>query len=746
MKAYGEDKRHHDPMIHFYEDFLSEYNPKLRKSKGVWYTPQPVVGFIVRAVDEILQKEFNLPEGLADYSTIEKDVAVEQSYDGRTKDGMKHAMKRFHRVQILDPATGTGTFLAEVVNQIYDRYLDQQGIWQQYVEQHLLPRLNGFEILMASYAVAHLKLDMLLSETGYQHQSEKRLHVYLTNSLEESNNEPRTLFAQWLSREAAEANVIKRDCPVMVVIGNPPYSGESQNKGKWIMSLMEDYKKEPGGKQPLDERNPKWLNDDYVKFIRLAQHYIEKKGEGIIGFINPHGYLDNPTFRGMRWNLLKTFDKIYAIDLHGNSKKKETCPDGSKDENVFDIMQGVSINLFVKTGRKDKDELGKVYHKDLYGLRQQKYDFLDGATLENVGYEEMKPMAPMYFFVPKNFDLQEEYDKGFKVDELFNVSSVSVVTAKDAILVDMNENNLFAKVKQEYGSADSSLIKRYNYRPFDDRFVYYDVQKIERPRETTMRQMVHQNIALLTCRQLAGNEWKHVSVADGIVDDCRVSSKTKERGYVFPLYVYKENMGKEECIVNFNTEMYEKIAKGLNYYACAESNVLIDPISDYNGVLYPQDLFDYIYAVLHSPSYRERYKEFLKIDFPRIPCPTDWEKFRDLVELGEELRQLHLMEDLPSKTGITFPVAGSLQVDCYRWQDKRVYINAEQYFDGVPVSAWNFFIGGYQPAQKWLKDRKGMTLSFEDVKHYGHIIYVLQQTEKIMGEIDDVMSNKEMKK
>ena len=739
MASYVRDKLHHDPMIHFYEDFLAEYNPKLRKSKGVWYTPQPVVGFIVRAVDEILQKEFGLPEGLADYSMIEREVAVEQSRDGRTKDGMKHAMKRFHRVQILDPATGTGTFLAEVVNQIYDRYRDNQGVWQQYVEQHLLPRLHGFEILMASYAVAHLKLDMLLGETGYHHQSEKRLQVYLTNSLEESNNEPRTLFAQWLSLEATEANVIKRDCPVMVVIGNPPYSGESQNKGRWIMSLMEDYKKEPGGKQPLDERNPKWLNDDYVKFIRLAQHYIEKKGEGIIGFINPHGYLDNPTFRGMRWNLLKTFDKIYTIDLHGNSKKKETCPDGSKDENVFDIMQGVSINLFVKTGKKGKEELGKVYHKDLYGLRQQKYDFLDGATLDNVGYEEMRPKTPMYFFVPKNFDLQEEYDKGFKVDELFNVSSVSVVTAKDAILVDMNEKSLFAKVKQEYGSADSSLIKRYNYRPFDDRFVYYDVQKIERPRETTMRQMVHQNIALLTCRQLAGNEWKHVSVADGIVDDCRVSSKTKERGYVFPLYVYKENLGKEECIVNYNMEQYEKIAKGLNYYACAESNVLIDPISDYNGVLYPQDLFDYIYAVLHSPSYRERYKEFLKIDFPRIPYPTDWEKFRDLAELGEELRQLHLMEDLPSKTGVTFPIAGSLQVDCYRWQDNRVYINAEQYFEGVPEYAWNFFIGGYQPAQKWLKDRKGLILSFEDVKHYGNIIYVLQQTERIMQEIDEII-------
>ena len=241
MASYSRDKLHHDPMIHFYEDFLSEYNPKLRKSKGVWYTPQPVVGFIVRAVDEILQKEFGLPEGLADYSMIEREVAVEQSRDKRTTDGMKHEKRRFHRVQILDPATGTGTFLAEVVNQIYDRYRDNQGIWQQYVEQHLLPRLNGFEILMASYAVAHLKLDMLLSETGYQHRTDKRLHVYLTNSLEESNNEPRTLFAQWLSREATEANVIKRDYPVMVMIGNPPYSVSSQNKGVWINKLLEDY-------------------------------------------------------------------------------------------------------------------------------------------------------------------------------------------------------------------------------------------------------------------------------------------------------------------------------------------------------------------------------------------------------------------------------------------------------------------------------------------------------------------------
>lgn len=724
MASYSRDKLHHDPMIHFYEDFLSEYNPKLRKSKGVWYTPQPVVGFIVRAVDEILQKEFGLPEGLADYSMIEREVAVEQSRDKRTADGMKHEKRKFHRVQILDPATGTGTFLAEVVNQIYDRYRDNQGIWQQYVEQHLLPRLNGFEILMASYAVAHIKLDMLLGETGYQHKTDKRLHVYLTNSLEESNNEPRTLFAQWLSREATEANVIKRDYPVMVMIGNPPYSGESQNKGKWIMSLMDSYKKEPGGKTQLNERNPKWLNDDYVKFIRLAQDYIEKNGEGIIGFINPHGYLDNPTFRGMRWNLLKTFDKIFTIDLHGNSKKKETCPDGSKDENVFDIMQGVSINLFVKTGKKAKDELGKVYHKDLYGLRQNKYDFLDKATIESVGYKELQPKEPMYFFVPKDFELQEEYDKGFKIDELFKVSSVSVVTANDSVLVDINENSLLKKVSEAFGNADKSFIERYNYRPFDDRYIYYDVQKIERPRETTMRHMKKPNIAILTCRQLAGNEWLHVSVADGIVDDCRVSSKTKERGYVFPLYIYKENMGEEECIVNFNKDLYDSIAKRINYLPCYDDNILVDPTSKYNGVLYPKDLFDYIYAILHSPSYRERYKEFLKIDFPRIPYPTDWEKFRDLAEKGEELRKLHLMEDLPNSTGVSFPQAGTLQVDCYRWQENRVYINSEQYFENVPESAWNFYIGGYQPAQKWLKDRKGMILSFEDVKHYQRIIYV----------------------
>ena len=760
MKAYGEDKRHHDPMIHFYEDFLAEYNPQLRKSKGVWYTPQPVVGFIVRAVDEILQREFNLPDGLADYSMIEKDVAVEQSHDKRTADGMKHEKRRFHRVQILDPATGTGTFLAEVVNQIYDRYRDQQGIWQQYVEDHLLPRLNGFEILMASYAVAHIKLDMLLGETGYQHKSDKRLHVYLTNSLEESSNEPRTLFAQWLSREAAEASVIKRDCPVMVMIGNPPYSVSSQNNGKWITNLVADYKKD------LNERNIQPLSDDYIKFIRLGQEYVEKNGEGILAYISNNSFIDGIIHRQMRKELMKTFDKIYILNLHGNTRKKETAPDGSKDENVFDIMQGVSINIFYRSSKKSQDECRIFYH-EIYGTREEKYAYLNSHNINDVQWKELQPKEPYNFFIIKDFSLQEEYDKGFKIDELM-VSYISgVQSGRDDIYVDMNKEILGNRVKtllsgnltpdfiKKYKVVDSSsypLLKRmqssifdagkivkYYYRLFDKRFIYYDKDLIKRSFYNVLQHTLKDNVSFLLSKQQSSFDFQHIIVSDCVSDMNAVSMQTREGNYVFPLYIYKENMGQEERIVNFNKELYDKIAKGLNYLPCYDDNVLIDPISDYNGVLYPQALFDYIYAVLHSPSYRERYKEFLKIDFPRIPYPTDWEKFRDLAELGEELRQLHLMEDLPSKTGVTFPVAGSLQVDCYRWQDNRVYINAEQYFDDVPESAWNFFIGGYQPAQKWLKDRKGMTLSFEDVKHYGRIIYVLQQTERLMGEIDNLM-------
>lgn len=721
MANYSKGRRHHDPMIHFYEDFLSEYSPKLRKSKGVWYTPQPVVGFIVRAVDEILQKEFGLSEGLADHSMIERDVVVEQSHDKRTADGMKHEKRKFHRVQILDPATGTGTFLAEVVNQIYDRYRGNQGIWQQYVENHLLPRLNGFEILMASYAVAHIKLDMLLSETGYEHKSDKRLHVYLTNSLEESNKEPRTLFAQWLSREATEANVIKRDYPVMVMIGNPPYSISSQNNGKWIIDLIADYKKD------LNKRNIQPLSDDYIKFIRLGQHYIEKNGEGILGFISNNSFIDGLIHRQMRKSLLNTFDKIFILNLHGSAKRREVASDGSKDENVFDIQQGVSINLFCRTKNNQQDDC-KIFYYDLYGSREAKYNYLNDHSLSEVNWEEVIPQVPQFFFVPKDFSVQEEYKKGFMIGELLPLSSSGVKTHHDKELVSTTPFN-------------SEWNKPYTYRPFDNQWINYDLNKVVRHRYKYMQHLLKDNISLIIGPQgqaVGDMPWNILFISKNLVD---TNIFYRGGGIVFPLYLYTENMGKEERIVNFNKALYEKIAKGLNYLPCYDDNISVDLPSDYDGVLYPQDFFDYIYAVLHSPNYRERYKEFLKIDFPRIPYPTNWEKFRDLVEKGEELRHLHLMEDLPPHTGISFPKVGTLQVDCYRWKDNRVYINSEQYFEGVPESAWSFYIGGYQPAQKWLKDRKGMTLSFEDVKHYQQIIYVLQQTERTMKEIDVIMTD-----
>lgn len=386
-----------DPVVHFYETFLGEYNPVLRKARGVWYTPQPIVNFIVRAVDDILKTEFNLKEGLADTSKIKiKKKSITQTKGKNAKLQEVETEIEVHKVQILDPATGTGTFLAEVVKHIHKKFEGQQGIWSKYVTNDLIPRLNGFELLMASYAMAHLKMDMLLTETGYKPTDEQRFRIFLTNSLEEAHPDTQTLFSSWLSDEADQANAIKRDAPVMVVMGNPPYSGISSNNGKWISDLIEDYKYIDG--EHFKERKH-WLNDDYVKFMRFGQHFIDKNGSGILAFINPHGFLDNPTFRGMRWHLMQSFDKIYTIDLHGNSKKKETALDGSVDQNVFDIMQGVSINLFIKTGKKKEKELGKVFHYDLYGKRELKYDFLIENSIKTIEFDELKPEKPYVFFV-----------------------------------------------------------------------------------------------------------------------------------------------------------------------------------------------------------------------------------------------------------------------------------------------------------------------------------------------------------
>jgi predicted helicase len=716
LKNYGKSTKMEDPIIHFYETFLSEYDPKLRKARGVWYTPAPVVNFIVRAVDDILKTEFDLPNGLADNSKIKIKVNAQ----GQNK----LIEQEVHKVQILDPATGTGTFLAEVIKHIHKKFEGQQGIWSKYVESHLLPRLNGFELLMASYAMAHLQLDLLLTETGYKPTNNQRFRVYLTNSLEESHPDTGTLFANWLSAEANEANQIKRDTPVMCIIGNPPYSGESANKGKWIMNLMEDYKKEPGGKEKLKERNPKAINDDYVKFLRYGQHFIEKNGSGVLAFINPHGFIDNLTYRGMRWNLLRTYDKIYTIDLHGNAKKKETAPDGSADINVFDIEQGVSINFFIKTGKKKANDLGQVFHFDLFGKREFKYNFLTENKLKYIAFSEIEIIPPNYFFVAKDFKGQNNYDKGISIDELFPTSTSGIKTHSDGTLVNFSK----------YENSN----QLYNYRPFDIRNIEYDLSKVQRHRFSIMKNMLKENLAIMTCRQLSTFNFQHILISKNLVDMCTVSLQTKETTYAFPLYIYLDTDAQQtteqtvERTPNLNTAMLKQIAEKLGLTFTTEKETT-------KSTFAPIDILDYIYAVLHSPKYREKYKEFLKIDFPRVPYPKDKDTFWQLVKLGGEMRQIHLLESpIIDKYFTQYPIDGNNLVGKIIYQNGKVYINDTQYFNNVPQTAWEFYIGGYQPAQKWLKDRKERTLEFDDILHYQKIIVALTETNRLMKEIDKI--------
>ena len=768
-------KKDHDPMLHFYETFLAEYDPALRKSRGVWYTPPSVVQFIARAVDDILKEDFKLADGLADASKITPAKQTAQ-----TTGEMKQEQKSYHRVQILDPAAGTGTFLAEVARLIYSRFENQRGMWRSYVGEHLIPRLNGFEILMASYAMAHLKLDMLLRETGYTPDADNRLRIFLTNSLSSALDKTETPFAEWLSKEANAAGSIKKhDVPVMVVLGNPPYSGESQNSGEWIEKLMLDYKKEPSGAN-LRERNSKWINDDYVKFIRYGQHFIEKNGEGILAFINNHSFLDNPTFRGMRWSLLNTFDKIYILDLHGNSKKKESAPDGGKDENVFDIQQGVSINIFVKTNKEQDKNPARVLHYDLYGKRSEKYDFLQNNTLKTVKWRKLKLTTPYYFFAAKDFSLKKEYEKGFCVSELFPVNSVGIVTARDNFTVHdtaqavKNTINEFIKLDVETArdrfnlgkdardwsvagakndltsNPDFRHIIEINYRPFDKRFTYYTGHSKGfhcMPRRNVMKHFLKgKNVGLIISRQAITNNWSHIQVSDAIIDN-RIHYSNKGIPILIPLYLYPaserlfEN-GKREP--NLNEAIIDKMSKqtGLSFIdepvsastAIFRKRTQANPIS---ATFAPIDVLDYIYAVLHSPAYRERYKEFLKIDFPRVPFPRDAAQFRTLAASGAKLRRLHLMEDVEPQPGMAdFPVAGSNEIENLKYVGDKVYINNTQYFDRVPSEAWDFYIGGYQPAQKWLKDRKDRIMGYDDIRHYQRIIRVLKETGEITRELD----------
>jgi len=707
-----------DPVIYFYEDFLKAYDKEQKVKCGEFYTPMPVVSFMVRAVDHILKTRFDLPDGLATDETKKVKYVPEGKKTAKEKDAPA--------IQILDPATGTGTFIREIILNIYETFkkknpkLKGEGfidVWSRYVDRNVLPRLNAFELMMAPYAIAHMKLAMVLRDTGYDFKGDKRLQVYLTNSLEEPGNSNKQMMLfddDPLAAESVAANVVKKNIGINIVIGNPPYSGESQNKGAWIMKLMADYKKEPGGKQKLDERNPKWINDDYVKFIRLAQDFVERSGSGILAYINPHGFIDNPTFRGMRWRLMQAFDEVYVLNLHGNSKRNEKCPDGSKDENVFDIQQGVSINIFVRNGAANTG--CTIHYADLYGLREFKYVTLEKHSLSDIEWQTIVPAEPMCFFVPKNDDGERDYEKGFRLDVLMEENSMGVTTGDDETFVGVEEESLLSKVKAKYKVQPKKVrLLGFAYRPFDVRKIYYEASLLARAREKFMAKMAEDGLSIATIKICSKESACPTIATIGLVDKTILSSK--DNANVFPLYIYQAWDGKMQKVPNLNTKIMKKVEAAV-------------------GKTTPEDIFYYIYAVLHSPTYRGKYKEFLKIDFPRIPYPTDAKMFHALAALGAQLVAIHTMKDFDEAEDVDFDNADGAEVVKVEYKDGAVYINKSSRFTNVERETFDQYIGGYQPLQKWLKDRKGRTLSADDISHYKRIVRALRRTAALMSEID----------
>ena len=806
LADFGKRTRREDPLVHFYETFLTQYDPKLRELRGVYYTPEPVVSYIVRSVDYLLREHFDCPDGLADTSTTTYTY-VDDEDEKRTK--------KSPRVLLLDPACGTGTFSYTIIDHIRETYrkTGNAGMWSGYVREHLLPRLFGFELLMAPYAVAHLKLGMQLAALdlpkeernnwAYDFESDERLGVYLTNTLEQAFSRSKLLLGGFISDEANEAARVKQDYPVMVVLGNPPYSGHSANKGEWVTDLLHGDDGRSGKKignyfevdgKPLGERNPKYLNDDYVKFIRFAQWRIEQTGYGILAFITNHGYLDNPTFRGMRQSLMQSFDDIYVLDLHGNVKKKERTPDGTKDENVFDIQQGVAIGIFVKRQEiTTAAHVAKVHHAQLWGPREVyekalqkqhlidgKYYWLAGNDIQSTPWVVLDPQRPFYLFKPQNTISKSEYESGWKITDILPVNSTGVKTHRDQFVIDIDYSLLRKRIGdfRNLSLPNEAVAEQYNirdtrdwklstnrhslaanphwensftqilYRPFDFRNYFHHDNIVELPRYEIMYHMLAGgNLGIATTREVEiGRGWEHVLCSSKIIQHHTVS--LKETNYLFPLYLYPDPNKKGLFDIHFSTDAPGGRRPNLSpaFITDISNKLNMQFIQDGKGDLHktfgPEDIFEYMYAVFHSPTYRERYADFLKIDFPCLPITSNTDLFRELCKLGERLVGLHLMEKF-GKAKPIYPIKGNDMVEKIEYLEPRdqpkvgrVYINKEQYFEGVQPEVWNFHVGGYKVCHKWLKDRKGRTLTFEDIQHYQRIVVALSETIGMMEQID----------
>jgi predicted helicase len=763
LQDFGKCAGREDPVVHFYEDFLAAYDPTLREVRGVYYTPEPVVQFIVRAVDTVLRRELD-KQGLMD-----------------------------ERALMLDPACGTGSFLYEIVRQVHAQVCQHLGAgqWADYARQQLLPRLFGFELLMAPYTIAHLKLALELQQLGAP--PNERLRIYLTNALEPAVKPSELLLGEFITREANEAAEVKREKPILVVLGNPPYSGHSANRSyvevqetiggrtrkrkqpTWIGKLLEDYKQVDG--QPLEEKNLKWLQDDYVKFIRFAEWRIERTGQGVVAFITNHAYLDNPTFRGMRAHLLRTFQRLYVVNLHGNARRKERAPNGSPDENLFDIQQGVAILIAIRNPNNfpNPDESAPVWYCDVWGVREAKYDFLRTETLESIRWTPLTPRAPMYLFVPQGIvpqgtALEAEYQRGWRIPDIFPVHSVGIVTARDALTIHRTPDAVWQTVCElvalepeaarerfrlgeriareriqsliddlkSAGVPDESAkarIKRILYRPFDVRYTFYTGKPNgfhERPRPEVMRHLLAgENVALITLRQQSRDaEWRNVGITNTLPESSVISNYTREIGYVFPLYRYPDTKGEQGALV---TEAGRKENLSAAFLEALAGKLGHEPV--------PESVLGYLYAVLHSPTYRARYAEFLKRDFPRVPLPPDKATFNALAQRGRALIDLHLLRDPALNTpSCKYPVEGDHRVERVKYDEKaqRVWINGAQYFEPVPPEVWAYRVGGYQVCHKWLDDRKGATLSYDERLTYQKMITALERTRALQAQIDAV--------
>ncbi len=829
-KVKDNENNETDPYIYFYETFLAAYDSSLRKSKGVYYTPPQVVNLIVSSVNSVLKKVFNIVDGFAAPNTV----------------------------TVLDFATGTGTFLTEILKQIFETFpLQSMAMKDMIIKEHILKNIYGFEYLIAPYTIAHLKLSQFLKENGYDLTENDRFQLFLTNTLEPIADIPPNIFVPHLSEEGKLAQKVK-DKPILVITGNPPYSGHSKNKGQWIDNLIKGvdiWAKEKIDYQAnyyivdgvsLGEKNPKWLQDDYVKFIRFAQYKIDKAGQGVVGIITNHSFLDNPTFRGMRQSLMKSFDQLYFIDLHGNAKKKEKTPGGEKDQNVFDIEQGVSISILIKKKGLEK----KVFHSDFWGTRAQKFEQCLNNTIETIDFQELQPNSPFYLFVPQNKDLRKSFENYWLITDIFEKYSLGVFTHRDHFLVDFDKEKLNKRIKnftlikdpQEVRETfqindtrdwkiDIALKQMQNetikienifYRPFDKRFVCYNQPMFDRGTSRTDLFSgflePNSNVGLIVGRagqNVAKGLWNLLSISDCITD---TNIFYRGGGSVFPLYKFNGNgkngnlmdyLFKEDDKKDNFTEKFRVFIK--NYYTnnpkhATDNEKLKKEIKLMSGIIKnaqttikdmkklgmdeisihseelrleetkaqfeqkqielnnpveqqsnfipsPEQLLGYMYSIMHSPTYRKKYAEFLKIDFPRIPFCKSSEKFQQLSNLGLQLKDYHLLIKEPVGTkfdnlgiyegeGDDMVLKPELKIiktnNCNR---NSLFINKTQFFDNVTEEIYEFHIGGYQVLDKYLKDRKNKKLVLSEILNISKIVktiaFTIYQMELIDNETKD---------